>query len=497
MKRLLAVCFAFVLPVGAAAQSTTDLNQAVSSITPDDVHNRIALLAHDSMMGRDTPSPGLDLTAQYIAAEFQRLGLEPGGDNGTFIQRYPLTEIHASLEVAVEGGEDLVAGQDVVQIDGAATPHGVTGPTILVTGTGEPGGRFPIAGSVVLLAAKYDPESRNLTETTQQLLATVRSREPAAVLILADYPDRIWRFFARMQRPTQVVRGYVEGTQQGPPVLAVSPTAAVELLGMTPSTEGDLAAREISGLSITVTANRTVSETSAPNVVGILEGSDPVLKNEYLVYSGHMDHVGFRSGMEGDSIFNGADDNASGTVGIIELAEAFAMFEPRPKRSMIFLLVSGEEKGLWGSGHFADNPTVPVEQLVANFNADMIGRNWSDTIVVIGKEHSDLGTTMNRVNEEHSELGMTAIDDIWPDERFYFRSDHYNFARKGVPVLFFFNGIHEDYHRASDEVEKIDADKAARIVKLMFYLGVEVANAPERPKWDPDSYNEIVRRVTP
>jgi len=201
--------------------------------------------------------------------------------------------------------------------------------------------------------------------------------------------------------------------------------------------------------------------------------------------------------MEGDSIFNGADDNASGTVGIIELAEAFAMLEPRPKRSMIFLLVSGEEKGLWGSGHFADNPTVPVEQLVANFNADMIGRNWSDTIVVIGKEHSDLGATMNRVNEEHSELDMTAIDDIWPDQRFYSRSDHYNFARKGVPILFFFNGTHEDYHRASDEVEKIDADKAARIVKLMFYLGIEVANAPERPKWDPDSYNEIVKRVTP
>jgi Zn-dependent M28 family amino/carboxypeptidase len=240
-----------------------------------------------------------------------------------------------------------------------------------------------------------------------------------------------------------------------------------------------------------------VSETSAPNVVGILEGSDPVLKNEYLVFSGHMDHLGFRTGMEGDSIYNGADDNASGTVGIIELAEAFAMLEPRPKRSMIFLLVSGEEKGLWGSGHFADNPTVPVEQLVADFNADMIGRNWADTIVVIGKEHSDLGATMNRVNEEHSELGMTAIDDIWPDQRFYSRSDHYNFARKGVPILFFFNGTHEDYHRTSDEVEKIDADKTARIVKLMFYLGVEVANAPERPKWDPDSYNQIVKRVTP
>ncbi|UCD25694.1 MAG: M28 family peptidase [Gemmatimonadota bacterium] len=497
MKRLFAVWFALVLPLAAAAQSTTDLNQAVSSITPDDVYSRVALLAHDSMMGRDTPSPGLDLTAEYIAAEFRRIGLQPGGDNGTFIQRYPLTQIHSALEVAVEGGEDLVAGRDVVQVDGAAAQHGATGQTVLITGSGELGNRFPIAGSVVLVAANYDPERRNLTEESQRLLAAIADRDPAAVFILADYPDRIWRFFARMQRPNQVVRGYVPSSQQGPPVLAVSPSAAVELLGMAPSTDGDLAVREINGLSITVTANRTVSETSAPNVVGILEGSDPELKNEYIVYSGHMDHVGFRSGVTGDSIFNGADDNASGTVGIIELAEAYAMLEPRPKRSMIFLLVSGEERGLWGSDHFANNPSVPVEQLVANFNADMIGRNWADTIVVIGKEHSDLGATMNRVNGEHPELGMTAIDDIWPNERFYYRSDHYKFAEKGVPILFFFNGVHEDYHRASDEVEKIDAEKMSRIVKLMFYLGVEVANAPERPKWDPDSYDRIVKRVTP
>jgi Zn-dependent M28 family amino/carboxypeptidase len=250
-------------------------------------------------------------------------------------------------------------------------------------------------------------------------------------------------------------------------------------------------------LKLTVTSSRDVSETSAPNVVGILEGSDPVLKDEYIVYSAHMDHVGFRSGIEGDSIWNGADDDASGTIGVVELAEAFALLLPRPKRSLIFLAVSGEEKGLWGSSYYADNPSVPIEQLVADLNADMIGRNWPDTIVAIGKEHSDLGATMNRVNDEHPELGMTAIDDIWPDERFYYRSDHYNFARKGVPVLFFFNGTHEDYHQPSDEVSKIDSEKTSRIIRLMFYLGLEVANAPERPQWDPESYEQIVRRATP
>ena len=156
--------------------------------------------------------------------------------------------------------------------------------------------------------------------------------------------------------------------------------------------------------------------------------------------------------------------------------------------------MSGEEKGLWGSRYFSEHPAVPLKDVVADINIDMVGRNWPDTIVAIGKEHSDLGATLNRVNAEHPELGMTAIDDRWPEERFYFRSDHYNFARKGVPILFFFNGVHPDYHQPSDSPDKINAEKEARIVRLIFYLGEEIASAPERPKWNPESYKEIVER---
>jgi Zn-dependent M28 family amino/carboxypeptidase len=234
-----------------------------------------------------------------------------------------------------------------------------------------------------------------------------------------------------------------------------------------------------------------LEESSAPNTIGILEGSDPTLKNEYVVYSAHMDHVGIRSG-QADSISNGADDDASGTVGILMLAEAFANADTRPSRSLLFITVSGEEKGLWGSGYFANNPTVPVKDMVANINIDMIGRNWPDTIVAIGKEHSDLGETLNRVNGEHPELNMTAIDDIWPEENFYGRSDHYNFAQKGVPVLFFFNGVHDDYHQVSDEIDKIDTEKMSRLISLLYYLGEDIADAPERPRWDPESYKQVV-----
>jgi Zn-dependent M28 family amino/carboxypeptidase len=161
------------------------------------------------------------------------------------------------------------------------------------------------------------------------------------------------------------------------------------------------------------------------------------------------------------------------------------------------MTVSGEERGLWGSEYFSEHPTLPLSNIVADLNTDMVGRNWKDTIAVIGKEHSDLGATLNRVGAAHPELRMQPIDDIWPQENFYFRSDHYNFARKGVPILFFFNGTHADYHQVSDSPDKIDGEKEARIVQLVFYLGLDIANAAQRPQWKPDSYRRIVQGAQP
>jgi Zn-dependent M28 family amino/carboxypeptidase len=256
---------------------------------------------------------------------------------------------------------------------------------------------------------------------------------------------------------------------------------------------GDAAMIDVPGLEISLnTVGQELDGFDMPNTVGILEGSDPDLKKEFIVFSGHMDHVGVGQPNEaGDSIRNGADDDGSGTIAVVELAEAFSMLAERPKRSLVFLAVSGEESGLWGSRVYAETPGVDG-QLVANLNADMISRNATDTIVVIGKEHSDLGETMNRVNAEHPELNLTAADDIWPEQNFYRRSDHYNFARRGVPILFFFCGTHEDYHGVDDEVENMDITKATNTTKLMFYLGLELGNAPEAPQWDPASYAEIV-----
>jgi Zn-dependent M28 family amino/carboxypeptidase len=333
---LLAIALAIVPQVACAQRAAPARGESV--ITEALIKRHVNVIADDSMLGRNTPSRGLEMTADYVASQFKRLGLKPGGDSGTYIQRYILS----------------------------------------------------VPASIVKTASKldYDPYS-------------------------------------------------------------------------------------------------------APNSVGILPGTDPVLRDEYIVVSAHMDHVGVNGAYAKDSIWNGADDDASGTAGVLALAEAFA--QAPPKRSMIFLTVSGEEHGLWGSAWFAAHPPVPIDKIVANLNLDMIGRNWKDSIVVIGIEHSDLGETVAKVTTAHPELGITPAPDPWPQENFFGRSDHFNFARRGVPALFFFNGVHADYHQPSDSPDKIDAEKESRVVRFIYHVGLSVANAPNRPKWDPDSYKKIVR----
>jgi hypothetical protein len=477
------------------------VSDAVNSITAADYLRRVSVIADDSMRGRDTPSPELDEVARYLAGEFRRMGLTPGASDGSFIQRYPIRTERvdvAASRVTIGGGRQLRFGTDVALLSGGPTgSRGVSGPTVVLSGTPPTAasvGEVDLEGAVVLLVA--DPQS-----WPRRALFGLLQQGAAAVMTVTDRSDADWRTVLQGQDRRLLRPAWGESRRGGPPRLEVR-SAAIEgaleangydLAAARRRAQAPLAAQRLDRLNLTIYVEyATVDELSAPNVVAILEGSDSVLRNEYVTFSGHMDHVGVRAPVNGDSIYNGADDDASGTIAMVEAAEAFARLHPRPRRSLMFVLVSGEEKGLWGSDYFVSHPPVPLEQLVADLNADMVGRNWKDTIVAIGKEHSDLGATLERVNARHPEIGMTAIDDIWPNEQFYFRSDHYNFARNGVPILFFFNGTHEDYHRPSDEVDKIDAEKAARIVKLIFYLGLDIANADQRPQWYPESYRQIV-----
>ena len=240
-------------------------------------------------------------------------------------------------------------------------------------------------------------------------------------------------------------------------------------------------------------SRKVLDRTELPNVAGVLEGSDPTLRREYLVFSAHIDHIGLTPGQP-DSINNGADDNASGAAGLLELAEAFSRPGARPRRSLLFLAPSAEEPGLLGSAHFTEHPSVPLQSMVANINMDLIGRNWPDSVIAVGIEQSDLGAILQQVVGSHPELRMTPIPDRWPEERIFYRSDHYNFARKGVPILFFTSGTHEDYHRPTDTAERINVEKESRLVRLLFYLGTAVANRTAPPRWTPKSYQQIVER---
>jgi hypothetical protein len=481
------------------AQAPKPPSTAAETITEHDVIRHIKVIADDSMLGRDTPSRGLELTAQYVAHQFKAAGLKPGGDSGSWFQRYPITRRHIDADRSsltlrsgkAEARVSFAVGGRFVQ--GAVPAEPLSGDVLLIGGavTADAATGAGAAGRIVLLVG--DPRRPGLDQAARALyLAGAR-----AIILVADIDSAA---YAPRLGPQRRDRTVVDLGTERPLVVEVRQGAVARVLssaGVDPATVRAAptpVVRNLPGLAAKIELREAISSRqSAPNTVGVLEGSDPKLKDEYVVFSAHMDHIGLSPGQP-DSINNGADDDASGTTAVMELAAAFGRPDARPKRSLLFLTVSGEEKGLWGSRYFSEHPPVPIQNIVADINIDMIGRNWPDTIVAIGKEHSDLGATLNRVNAAHPELGMTAIDDRWPEERFYFRSDHYNFARKGVPILFFFNGVHPDYHQPTDSPDKINPEKEARIVRLLFYLGEEIANAAQKPKWKPESYKEIVEQ---
>jgi Zn-dependent M28 family amino/carboxypeptidase len=240
---------------------------------------------------------------------------------------------------------------------------------------------------------------------------------------------------------------------------------------------------------------------STQNVVAVFEGSDPVLKNEYVALGAHYDHVGIGPPIDGDAIYNGADDDGSGTTALLAIAESLAKAATKPKRSVIFVWHAGEERGLWGSRYFTDHPTIPLTQIVTQINIDMIGRSKKDgdtnprnsmlsgpnEIYVIGSRmmSTQLGELTETVNQNYLNLSYNyRYDDPLDPNRFFFRSDHFNYARKGIPIVFFFDGEHEDYHRPSDSVDKIDFQKIERVVRTVAMTLWELANRPSRPMVD-------------
>jgi hypothetical protein len=217
------------------------------------------------------------------------------------------------------------------------------------------------------------------------------------------------------------------------------------------------------------------------NVIARLAGSDPAVSDEHVLIGAHFDHVGIGIAVAADSIYNGADDNGSGVAAVLELAEAFVALDTPPRRSIIFVLFSGEELGLLGSRYYTLHSTVPMSDVVTMVNLDMIGRNWTNMVAGISQLDSDIFDRSDRVADAHPELDMDLIADPWPEENHLNRSDQAPFVLHGVPVLYLTSGLHADYHQPSDEADRLDYEKTTRVTKLVFWLLWEFAQTTEPP----------------
>jgi hypothetical protein len=476
---------------GVTAQGTRG---AADLITAADVLHHLSVIADDSMRGRDTPSRGLDLTAAYVAAQFRAAGLEPAGDSGSFVQHFPyairrldttarMIRLSDDDTFAPVFGTDLfVVPSDEHVIEGSAYYAGVVDTSFAMPA----GVRAPI-----VIGTIADTMGPAWGERFNALLIAAATSGAKAMIIALD------------PRITAASVGELaqEASEQLAPitVFGVRMDALAPLLragGVDAASPASLAKpMMMNGVKLRLATATTVSEARVPNVAGILRGSDPSLREEYVVFSAHMDHVGVGApDASGDSIYNGADDDGSGTTAIIELARAFTSQATRPARSIIFLTVSGEEKGLLGSDYFTTHPTVPMAKIIADINIDMIGRNAPDSVTAVGLEYTTLGRVAINTAKDHPELGVHVAADHQPEEHLFERSDHFNFARRNVPAIFFTTGLHGDYHKPSDEVSRIDTDKLARVARLVFYIGYAVADAPGRPSFTGAGL-DVIRRA--
>jgi hypothetical protein len=482
------------VPVSALPAPAAAVDRAAATISAADVQRRITFLASDALKGRDTPSPGLEEAARYAAEQFRSFGLQPAGDSGTFIRRFNYTRNDLDVaalrvEARTRGGTTtLHYGRDYFVLP--ARIDSVVG-TPLFLGQARPGMTLPAdARGRIVVAFVPDTAMSVWPQTVIALLQAALPGGAAGIVVVLD------PLFSEEQvgNVTQQIAGQVLPL----PIVGVRHQAMVPLFRAANldlaavRTRTDGAAQPLTGTVFAIRTPGSSASARPPNIVAMLSGSDPRLRAEYIVFSAHIDHVGVgRPDARGDSIYNGADDNASGTSAVLEIAEAFAALAEKPLRSLMFVLVSGEEKGLLGSAAFVRNPPVPMAQMVANINIDMVGRNAPDTVVAIGQSYSSLGPAIQNVARQQAQLGLVVAPDLWPEEQLFFRSDHFNFAAQQVPAIFFTTGLHEQYHRPGDEAHLINNDKVARIAQLLFRYAVALATAPERPQWTAEGLAEM------
>jgi len=484
--------------------SAAAVSRAALTITEADFRARLGALAHDSMRGRETPSPELAKAADWLAIQFRQAGLRPAGDTGGWLQRFQLRHTRQdSLTTFALSRSGTTArwslGREIGAIVGTQPTEPRDVPVVLVAGapadSARPFGDVPVRGALVLLAIPFDQNRNIIANSVYSHAASERAR---AVVWLSEWPaERFAQNLRRFVLDQWTLAESAAAGDDGTGWFVVQLPSAAELLRaagedaamvLSPERRG---VRALGPMTFSLSAHESViEEPTVANVVGVVEGSDPTLRGEAVVFTAHYDHVGVVGGrcqpsaaVPGDSVCNGADDNASGTVGIIEVARAFAALRPHPARTIVFAAVAAEERGLFGARYYLNHPVVPVERTAAVLNLDMIARNGRDTVGFVGRNYSSLGAVVDSALLAHPELRLAAAE----HQGLYPNSDHYPFALRGVPALFFFSGVYDDLHTAADNLDRADPAQATRIARLAFHVGLQVANAAGRPVWDPQA----------
>lgn len=532
------------LPLKHAPRPTT------AAITADDLMSRVYVFADDSMQGREAGTAGHVRATEYIVRELTRLGLRPAGEGGTFYQNVPLVRSRLDLPAAVlrsstrafQGGADF---QPVPGVFGLDFPLGANAPSAPIVFGGRLGSPDAIkgadvAGKIVVLQAPTGPNGQPAFQIwADPFDAQLQSYRGAAGVLVASLditPPQLSRLLS--EETMQIKRD--PPASDKPPIVMVTRDVARQLIGV--SLDSARVGAE-AGTGALVWGFRH-DEPPAPsrNVVAMVQGSDPALRGQAIVISAHSDHDGINDeavdhdslrvvslvsrpmGAESqsralspaeaaqvrtmldsiralrpprpDSIFNGADDDASGSMGLLEMAEYFQSLSVKPKRSIVFAWVAAEEKGLYGSEWFTDNPTIPRDSIIANVNIDMIGRGAAYDIADGGPQYlqilgsrrisTEYGDWVEEVNKR-PEFGFRfdyQYDAPGHPQQYYCRSDHWNFARYSIPTVFFSTGSHVDYHMVTDEPQYINYPHLERVTRFVATFVEDVANRAGRPRID-------------
>lgn len=522
VKRMVKIWATGICLAICSLQATAQLDPAAvkysSYIDTAGAFKHLSILASDEFEGRETGKPGAEKAANYIAAELKKIGLA-APVNGSYFQKVGLEEKSIKFEKFLVNGKPFSFLQDFYTTK-VNKPVSVSTSEIIYLGYGISDAKYDdlkgvnIKGKVVMLMSYGEPNANGLftisgtkdnsdwSKLINKRIDHIKSKEPALVLAVNE---RLALYLkgnkGHMGEAVMALRKDNVDPNEAP-VVQLTVETADQILRSSGKTYAGLkkqidslgkpASRKVK-VHFSTSFKADSKEVNAVNVMGFLEGSD--LKDELIVVSAHYDHVGLNPNGT-DKVYNGADDDGSGTTAVLELAEAFTQAKKEgrgPRRSILFLLVVGEEKGLFGSEWYSDHPIFPLKNTITDLNIDMIGRvdpahkGKADYCYLIGSDK--LSTDLHKISEQ-ANASYTKLDidykynDPNDPERIYYRSDHYNFAKHGIPIIFYFNGVHEDYHQVGDEVSKINFPLLVKRANLVYYTAWDLANRDKRPLVD-------------